>query len=64
METSGDPDAVYHFYDAMFIACSAITDTGLSPAIISTTFTGFGQAVIFILIEVGGIGLMTIIFML
>lgn len=54
----------YYFYDALFIACSAITDTGLSPAVISYTFTGFGQAVILILIEVGGIGLMTIIFLL
>ncbi|MDR3257650.1 MAG: hypothetical protein LBT17_02525 [Mycoplasmataceae bacterium] len=56
--------APYHFYDAMFIACSAITDTGLSPAVISETFNGFGQAVVLILIEIGGIGLMTIIFLL
>jgi trk system potassium uptake protein TrkH len=60
-----NPEPVpYYFYDAMFIACSSITDTGLSPAIISETFSGFGQAVVLILIEIGGLGLMTIIFLL
>jgi Trk-type K+ transport system membrane component len=57
-------DTNYYFYDAMFVACSAITDTGLSPAVISGTYTVFGQVVILLLIETGGLGMMTIIFML
>lgn len=54
----------YTFWDAMFIAVSALTNTGLSPAIISRTMTGFGQVVMLVLMEVGGLGLLTIVFLI
>lgn len=54
----------YVFWDALFIACSGFSDTGLTPAVISESFTYFGQAIIFILIEVGGIGLISIFYLI
>jgi Trk-type K+ transport system membrane component len=48
----------------MFVACSAITDTGLTPVIVSSTYTIFGQIVILLLIEIGGLGLITVIFLI
>ncbi|MDR3163662.1 MAG: hypothetical protein LBT77_01130 [Mycoplasmataceae bacterium] len=54
----------YHFYDALFISCSALSDTGLTTAVISDTYTFFGQFVIACLMEAGGIGIMTIIYLL
>ena len=45
--------------DALFTATSATTVTGLSVFDIGTTLTLFGQIVMLILIQFGGIGLMT-----
>ncbi|UWQ94796.1 TrkH family potassium uptake protein [Rhodobacteraceae bacterium M385] len=45
--------------DALFTSTSAVTVTGLVLADTGTAFTGFGQAVIAILIQLGGLGLMT-----
>lgn len=45
--------------DAFFMATSAVCITGLSVTDISTNFSLFGQAVIMILIQVGGLGIMT-----
>lgn len=44
--------------DAIFTATSAVTVTGLIVVDTGSTFTVFGQAVIAILIQLGGIGLM------
>ena len=44
---------------ALFTATSAVTVTGLVLADTGSAFTGFGQAVIAILIQFGGLGLMT-----
>ena len=44
------------FVDSMFVAASAFSDTGLSSLTTATTWSIFGQAVIAILILVGGIG--------
>ncbi|MDR0985345.1 MAG: hypothetical protein LBL60_00135 [Mycoplasmataceae bacterium] len=63
MQTSDDSKS-YSFWDAMFVACSAITDTGLTPVIVSSTYTIFGQIVILLLIEIGGLGLITVIFLI
>lgn len=41
---------------ALFVAASAATVTGLSPLDLGVHFSGFGQGVILLLIEVGGIG--------
>ena len=46
--------------DALFIATSATCVTGLSVYDIGTYFTRFGQIVILILMQVGGLGIMTI----
>ena len=46
-------------FTALFISTSAVTVTGLSTVDIGTTFSVFGEAVIMILIQLGGLGLMT-----
>ncbi|WP_028316768.1 TrkH family potassium uptake protein [Desulfatibacillum aliphaticivorans] len=54
--------------DALFTATSAVCVTGLTVVDTGTHFTGFGQAVILILIQAGGLGIMiltsSILFML
>jgi len=45
--------------DAFFTASSAVCVTGLSVVDIHSTFTIFGQLVIMMLIQIGGIGFMT-----
>ncbi len=46
--------------DALFVATSAVCVTGLSTVDIATTFTQEGQIVIMLLIQTGGLGVMTI----
>lgn len=45
--------------DALFTATSAVCVTGLLAGDIATDFTMFGQSVIMILIQLGGIGMLT-----
>lgn len=45
--------------DALFISTSAVCVTGLSPFDTWTHWNGFGQAVILLLIQIGGLGLVT-----
>ncbi len=45
--------------DALFMATSAVTVTGLSVVDIGSHLTVFGQLVMLILVQLGGIGLMT-----
>jgi trk system potassium uptake protein len=52
------PDS-FGFIDALFTATSAICVTGLTTLDIKTHFSGLGQAVILILIQLGGLGIMT-----
>ena len=47
------------FVDALFMATSAVCITGLTVADISTNFSLFGQSVVLVLIQVGGLGIMT-----
>jgi trk system potassium uptake protein TrkH len=47
------------FSEAIFTSTSAVTVTGLVLADTGSAFTGFGQAIIAILIQLGGLGLMT-----
>jgi Trk-type K+ transport system membrane component len=51
----------YHlsFIDALFEATSAVCVTGLVVVDTETTFTLFGQIVLMLLIQVGGLGFMT-----
>lgn len=48
------------FLNALFTSTSAACVTGLSVYDTFTRFTGFGQAVILLLIQVGGLGFMTV----
>jgi len=48
------------FIDALFTSASAVCVTGLTVVDPGTYFTGFGQGVILFLIQIGGLGLMTI----
>ncbi|MDA1354349.1 MAG: hypothetical protein O3A01_07800 [bacterium] len=47
------------FLDALFIATSAVCVTGLATLDIGSYYSGFGQLVILILIQLGGLGIMT-----
>ena len=47
------------FSDALFTATSAVTVTGLSVVDTGTNFTLFGQVAILIMVQLGGLGLMT-----
>lgn len=48
------------YIDLLFTATSAVCVTGLSVLNISTQFTVFGQTVILLMIQIGGLGFMTI----
>lgn len=48
------------FIDALFTAVSGVCVTGLSVSDISTKLTTFGQFILMVLIQVGGLGIMTI----
>jgi trk system potassium uptake protein len=46
--------------DALFVAVSCGTVTGLSSVTIPATFTHFGEVVMMVLIQLGGLGIMTV----
>lgn len=48
------------YIDALFTATTATCVTGLVTLPVSTTFSAFGQIVILILIQIGGLGVITI----
>ncbi len=54
------PTAPISFLDAVFTATSAVCVTGLTVRDTATQFTGLGQAVILILIQLGGLGIMSV----
>jgi len=47
------------FLDALFTATSAVCVTGLSVVDTQITFTTFGKVIIMVLIQIGGLGIMT-----
>ncbi len=47
------------FIDALFLSTSAVCVTGLSVVDVGTEFTRFGQTILIILIQIGGLGIMT-----
>lgn len=49
------------YIDALFVVVSATCVTGLTPIVISEVFNPFGQAVILAMIQIGGVGLVTLI---
>ena len=52
--------AVTSFHDALFTATSAVCVTGLAVRDTGSYWSVFGQAVILILIQVGGLGVVTV----
>ena len=54
----------YTFLDAIFVAASAFSDTGLTTMIVKSTYSVFGQVVIALLIQIGGIGFIVIAYLL
>lgn len=48
------------FVDALFTATSAVCVTGLVVVDVGTTFSAFGQGVIISLVQIGGIGFMSV----
>lgn len=48
-----------HFIDALFIATTSVCVTGLTTVDVATVFTPVGHLIILILIQIGGIGVMT-----
>lgn len=52
-------DNYLSFVDALFTATSAVCVTGLTVVDVSSKFTHFGQSVILVLIQLGGLGIMT-----
>lgn len=46
--------------DSLFVSTSAVCVTGLVPVDVSTTFTPLGQLIIILLIQIGGLGVMTL----
>ena len=53
-------DAEVHFIDALFTSTSAVCVTGLIAIDVADHFTAFGQAVVAVLIQVGGLGVTSI----
>lgn len=49
-----------HFIDHLFTAVSAISTTGLATVDVATQYTLFGQIVVMLLIQMGGLGYMTL----
>lgn len=47
------------FINALFISTSAVCVTGLSPIDIGSKFSFFGQFVVLVLMQIGGLGVMT-----
>ena len=53
------PSEKIEFIDALFVSVSAMCVTGLSTVNIGATFSAFGQVILLILIQMGGLGVVT-----
>lgn len=49
------------FIDSLFISASAMSVTGLSTVNVYTTFTKFGQIVLALIMQIGGVGIMLVL---
>lgn len=47
------------FIDSLFVSTSAVCITGLTPVDVATSFTPFGLLILGLLIQIGGLGVMT-----
>lgn len=57
---SQQPGQQLSYLDALFVATSAVCVTGLTPINISVVLSPFGQSVMLLLFEIGGLGFMSI----
>lgn len=48
------------YLDSLFVSTSAVCVTGLTPVVTATHWNFFGQIIIIILIQIGGLGVMTL----
>lgn len=56
------PKCSYHgiaYIDSLFVSTSAVCITGLTPIDVSSTLTPFGLLILALLIQIGGLGVMT-----
>jgi len=60
LPVSRRPDAQVSFTDALFSATSAVCITGLMTVDPGSVFSGFGQTVLLLLIQIGGLGITSI----
>lgn len=51
--------AIQPYINNLFVAVSAVCVTGLTPIVIVDQYTVFGQVILMILMQIGGLGLMT-----
>mgnify|MGYP004447593333 CR=1 FL=1 len=61
---TGATEHKYTFWDALFVSCSAFSNTGLTSVVVGEFYNFFGQFVIFALIGLGGIGIISLFFVL
>lgn len=54
------PGVEVNFIDSLFTAVSAVSVTGLTSINISETYSTFGIAMLMIVLQLGGIGIMSI----
>ena len=54
------PGVSLHYVDALFTSTSAVCVTGLIAVDTADTYTAFGQAVVAALIQIGGLGVITV----
>lgn len=54
------PEVNLSWIDSLFTATSAVCVTGLIPVDVASTFTFSGQLIIILLIQIGGLGVMTL----
>lgn len=57
---SHQPGEHLSWIDALFTATSGVCITGLSSVVCSTVLSPFGQAVLLLLIQIGGMGITTL----
>ncbi len=60
--TSVTEEHAYTFWDALFVSCSAFSNTGLTPLDVKNFYNTFGQFVVFTLIGLGGIGIVSLFY--
>lgn len=64
VQLNGFKNKNFNFLQALFIACSGFSNTGLTPVVVFKYFNWFGQLILLIIIEIGGMGAIALSFWL